>query len=117
MRKSENICNFATEITKWCDFTNTIMAKLAVYNKGIYAGELERTDACEYLFIYDHTYRLDSETLLLCLNMPKSQPVYRSSFLFPVFTNMLAEGYNRRLQSQLLGIDENDDFASLASTA
>ena len=91
--------------------------KLAVYIKGIYAGEVEKKSPREYEFRYDDAYRADSALPAICLNMPKSQSVYHSEQLFPIFANMLAEGYNRRLQSRTLRIDENDDFALLAATA
>ena len=93
------------------------MSRLAIYIKGIYAGELERRSAHSYVFTYDEAYRNDMRLPALCLNMPKSQTKYESESLFPVFTNMLSEGYNRRLQSQTLRIDEDDDFALLAATA
>ena len=93
------------------------MSRLGVYIKGIYAGELEKKGAQSYVFTYDEAYRTDSGLPALCLNMPKSQAVYESERLFPVFANMLAEGYNRRLQSRTMRIDENDDFALLAATA
>ena len=90
---------------------------LEVYIKGIYAGELEQKSPRDYEFRYDEAYRTDSALPALCLNMPKSQAVYQSDRLFAVFANMLAEGYNRRLQSRTMRIDENDDFALLAATA
>ena len=93
------------------------MSRLGVYINGIYAGELEKKGAQSYVFTYDEAYRTDSGLPALCLNMPKSQAVYESERLFPVFANMLAEGYNRRLQSRTMRIDENDDFALLAATA
>ena len=93
------------------------MSRLSVYIKGIYAGELEKKGAQGYVFTDDEAYRTDSGLPALCLNMPKSQAVYESERLFPVFANMLAEGYNRRLQSRTMRIDENDDFALLAATA
>ena len=93
------------------------MPRLAVYIKGIFAGELEKTGQHDYVFRYDEAYRTDGALPAVSLNMPKSQPVYQSGRLFPVFANMLAEGYNRRLQSRTLRIDENDDFALLAATA
>ena len=91
--------------------------KLAVYIKGIYAGEVEQKGGRAYEFRYDEAYRIDNALPALCLNMPKSQAVYQSERLFPIFANMLAEGYNRRLQSRTLRIDENNDFALLAATA
>lgn len=92
-------------------------SRLEVYIKGVYAGELERKGAQSYEFTYDEAYRIDSGLPALCLNMPKSQAVYESERLFTVFANMLTEGYNRRLQSRTMRIDENDDFALLAATA
>lgn len=123
-----------TKITKKCEFIciykkkavplqqksqNSVktMSRLEVYIKGIYAGELEKKGAQSYVFTYDEAYRTDSGLPALCLNMPKSQAIYESERLFPVFANMLAEGYNRRLQSRTMRIDENDDFALLAATA
>lgn len=90
---------------------------LSVYIKGIYAGELEKKGAHSYMFTYDEAYRSDSSSPALCLNMPKTQAVYESERLFSVFSNMLSEGYNRRLQSKTMRIDEDDDFALLAATA
>ena len=124
-------CNtFVAKITKKCEFICAYQEKavslqpksqnsmiLEVYIKGIYAGELEQKSPREYEFRYDEAYRKDSALPALCLNMPKSQAVYQSERLFAVFANMLAEGYNRRLQSRTMRIDENDDFALLAATA
>lgn len=93
------------------------MRKLAVYVCGVYAGVLEQTSSREYVFSYDHNYLADKEKPAISLSMPKSQPIYRSKGLFPVFTNMLSEGYNRRMQSRLLHIDEKDTFALLSATA
>ena len=93
------------------------MNRLAVYVQGIYAGELKKNSSHDYVFTYDKSYRTSSILPALCLNMPKSQAIYKSERLFPVFANMLSEGYNRRLQSRTMRIDENDDFAFLAATA
>jgi serine/threonine-protein kinase HipA len=49
--------------------------------------------------------------------MPIQNEEYRSDYLFPFFFNMLSEGANRKMQSQLLHIDENDDFGILLATA
>lgn len=93
------------------------MSRLAIYIRGIYAGELEKKGEQSYVFTYDEAYRNDVRLPALCLNMPKSQAVYESELLFPIFANMLAEGYNRRLQSRTMQIDEDDDFALLAASA
>ena len=93
------------------------MPRLAVNINGIYAGYLEQKGPRDYEFRYDEAYRTDASLPAVSLNMPKSQAVYQSDRLFPVFANMLSEGYNRRLQSRTLRIDENNDFALLAATA
>jgi serine/threonine-protein kinase HipA len=49
--------------------------------------------------------------------MPLRNEAYESDYLFPFFFNMLSEGANRKLQSQLLHIDEYDDFGILLATA
>jgi serine/threonine-protein kinase HipA len=49
--------------------------------------------------------------------MPVRSTAYTSSFLFPYFYNMLSEGENRRTQSVVHHIDENDDFGILLATA
>lgn len=93
------------------------MRKLAVYVCGVHAGVLEQNSPHEYVFRYEHNYFADDDKPAISLSMPKSQSVYRSKNLFPVFTNMLSEGYNRRMQSRLMHIDEKDAFALLAATA
>lgn len=49
--------------------------------------------------------------------MPLREKPYQSKVLFPFFFNMLSEGANRELQSQLLRIDKDDDFGILLATA
>ena len=93
------------------------MKRLAIYVRGIYAGELERKSIHEYVFRYDQTYLEDSTKPAISLSMPKSHAEYHSKGLFPVFSNMLSEGYNRRMQSRLMRIDERDAFALFAATA
>ena len=93
------------------------MPRLAIYIQGIYAGELEKRGEQSYVYTYDEAYRNDVRLPALCLNMPKSQAKYESKCLFPVFANMLSEGYNRRLQSRTMRIEEDDDFALLAAAA
>ena len=93
------------------------MRKLAIYVRGIYAGELEKKSIHEYVFRYDQAYLEDVTKPAISLSMPKSHPEYHARGLFPVFTNMLSEGYNRRMQSRLMHIDERDAFALFAATA
>ena len=49
--------------------------------------------------------------------MPVREEPYKSDYLFPYFFNMLSEGANRKTQSMLLHIDEDDDFGILLATA
>ena len=93
------------------------MKMLAVYVQGVYAGMLVQFSRHDYEFRYDESYRVNPTLPSLCLNMPKTKVSYRSEHLFPIFTNMLSEGYNRRLQGRVLQIDEHDDFALLSATA
>lgn len=93
------------------------MKRLAIYVCGIYAGELEKKSIHEYVFRYDQAYLDDKTKPAISLSMPKSHSEYHSKGLFPVFSNMLSEGYNRRMQSRLMHIDERDAFALFAATA
>ncbi len=93
------------------------MRQLAVYRNGILAGILTEENRQNYLFQYDDNYLLSSDSQPISLNLPKSKQVYVSEILFPFFYNMLSEGVNRKLQSMLLKIDENDHFGLLAKTS
>lgn len=93
------------------------MRKCEVYINGIRAGELTEFDNKEYKFVYDRTYLLDENNPPVSLTMPLRKEPYYSKNLFPYFFNMLSEGENRRLQSQLLHISPDDDFGVLLATA
>ena len=93
------------------------MRKVGVYVCGVYAGVLIQVSPVEYEFRYDEKYREDSALPALSLSMPKCQAVYRSNHLFPVFSNMLSEGANRKLQAAYLHVDKKDDFSILTETA
>ena len=86
------------------------MRRCEVYLHGIRAGMLTEEDNGEYTFTYDSSY-LEKE------DYPSVSLTYRSTVLFPFFFNMLSEGENRKLQSQLLHIDAEDDFGILLATA
>lgn len=64
-------------------------------------------------------YSLTMKTIkvMVCISMPVRKEPYLSDYLFPYFFNMLSEGANRLLQSQLLHIDEHDDFGIMLATA
>ena len=93
------------------------MRTLEIYRNGILAGILTEENRQHYVFKYDDNYFNDTSKAALSLTLPKSQNEYRSKFLFPFFFNMLSEGVNRKLQSTLLRIDEEDNFGLLTATA
>ena len=89
------------------------MRQCKVYVNGTEAGMLTEEDSGRYRF----TYLAGYAGRAVCLAMPVRSEAYTSDHLFPFFFNMLSEGANRKMQSQLLHIDENDDFGILLATA
>ena len=89
------------------------MRPCKVFINDVEAGLLQETDDRQYIF----TYLPDYSGSPVCLAMPVRSTAYTSSFLFPYFYNMLSEGENRRTQSVVHHIDENDDFGILLATA
>ena len=94
------------------------MRKAEIYRNGALTGMLiEEVSGRNYTFRYEDTYFVNKDKPAISLTLPKTQQEYRSEFLFPFFSNMLSEGANRKLQSQLLKIDERDDFGIMLATA
>jgi HipA-like protein len=93
------------------------MRKLEVYRNNVLTGTLTEQNHTSYIFHYDDKYFNDSKMPAISLTMPKTQQEYQADNLFPFFFNMLSEGVNRKLQSRLLRIDENDFFGLLAAIA
>lgn len=93
------------------------MRRMEIYRNGILAGTLIEDNLQHYVFKYDDKYFNDASKAAISLTLPKTQKEYSSEFLFPFFFNMLSEGVNRKLQSTLLRIDEEDNFGLLAATA
>lgn len=89
------------------------MRQCKVFVHDIEAGILQETDDRQYIYTYNDRYEGDP----VCLAMPVRREPYHCAHLFPYFFNMLSEGANRQTQSQLLHIDENDDFGILLATA
>lgn len=89
------------------------MRKVDVYYGDMYAGQLVEQAKGSYEFTYDDTFLADANVPPVSVNMPKSQKVYRSDRIFPVFTNMLPEGANRRSLCRANKVDENDFFGML----
>lgn len=84
---------------------------------GKYAGVLREISTADYRFVYDEDYLQDICNPPVCLSMPLSNGEYKSEVLFPFFFNLLSEGANRKMQSDLLHIDCDDDFGILLATA
>ncbi len=89
------------------------MRKVDVYYGDIFAGRLMELDRGNYEFTYDEAFLSDSNMPPVSVNMPKSQQVYHADHIFPVFTNMLPEGANRRALCRVRKVDENDYFGML----
>lgn len=89
------------------------MRTAEVYNNGILAGYLIEESPHRYVFRYSDEYFGDA----ISLTLPKHQQEYRSEFMFPFFSNMVAEGANLEIQSRYLKIDERDVLGLLAATA
>lgn len=92
------------------------MRQCEVYLHNIKVGTLSENDKGEYTFIYDKVYLLSDKCEPVSLTLPLQSEPYHSSYLFSVFSNMLSEGENRQIQSQLLHIDAEDDFGILLAT-
>lgn len=88
-----------------------------VYLNGIYAGMLSEVPGKGYSFVYDDVYYSNPQFPSISLTLPKKQKLFTSPVLFPFFSNMLSEGYNRRLQAVLHHLDPEDDFGFLLATA
>lgn len=93
------------------------MRQLAIYRNNILAGILTEENRQEYRFEYEDNYFLSSDNQAISLTFPKTQKIFKSTFLFSFFYNILSEGVNRKLQCVLLKIDENDNFGLLAKIA
>jgi HipA-like protein len=90
--------------------------KAAIYNNTILAGTLEKTKE-GFVFIYIDEYFKDDSKPAISLSFPKTKQEYHSTYLFPFFSGLLAEGVNKQIQCRTLKIDEQDDFTRLIRTA
>lgn len=93
------------------------MRTAEVYNNGILAGALIEEAPNHYVFRYYDAYFSDLEKPAISLTLPKYQQEYYSDFMFPFFSNLLAEGTNLDIQSRYLKIDERDVLSLLGATA
>lgn len=88
--------------------------KLHIYSDKTFAGTLTQISPREYEFAYDKDY-CRGKNIPLSPTMPLTMDVYRSSYLFPFFANLLPEGANKHTICRHLHIDEHDLFSLLAS--
>ena len=94
------------------------MRKAIVYCHDIEAGLLEEsTPGRGYTFTYDKQYMMDRTHDPVSLTMPFREEPYQSDYLFPVFTNMLPEGANRKIVCRSWRLDEKDFFGLLLKIA
>lgn len=92
------------------------MRKAIVNFKGMPSGIIEENEN-GFVFRYNDDYFQDPMQRAISLTLPKTQQTYYHSSLFPVFYNMLPEGYNKESLSRALRIDENDFFGLLLAAA
>ncbi len=93
------------------------MRAVEIFRNGTLAGTLTEHNRSHFVFRYEDIYFNDTTKPAISLTLPKTQQEYSGELLFPFFSNMIAEGENRKAQSWLLKIDENDQFGLLLSTA
>ena len=94
------------------------MRKAEVYCHNIKAGLLtEDMPGRNYTFVYYKEYIADSTHEPISVTMPMREEPYLSDYLFPVFTNMLPEGANRKIVCRSWRLDEKDFFGLLLKIA
>ena len=93
------------------------MERAIVSVQGCFAGILSREAKDRYSFRYDPDYCREHPEEPVCRRMPVREEVYRSTSLFPFFSNLLSEGSNRVFQEKLHRIEPGDDFGLLLKTA
>lgn len=93
------------------------MRQLEVYWNNCRAGLLtESNQGRSYSFLYYPEY-LESKMPPISVSLPKRKEAYESVRLFPLFSNMLPEGANRRIICRASRIDEKDLFGILTAMA
>lgn len=93
------------------------MRRAAVFFKGRRAGYLIEESRSSFIFRYEDAYFINRALPAISLTLPKTQQEYSSEFMFPFFSNMIAEGTNLAIQSRYLKIDETDVLSLLIATA
>ena len=81
-----------------------------VFFNDLYAGKID--EASEgFNFVYDSNYILTG--IPIGFNYPFTQTKYFSQSLFPIFENLVSEGWLLNLQSNMQHIDKKDKFGIL----
>ena len=93
------------------------MRAAQVYINRILAGTLTEHNDGLFSFRYDDGYFSNPEQSSISLTLPKNRQEHHSQTFFPFFFNMLSEGANKRIQTRLFKIDEDDAFGLLLATA
>ena len=93
------------------------MRTIEIYRNETLAGTLTEENRQHFVFRYNDRYFNDASQPAISLTLPKTQKEYSSNLLFPFFSNMIAEGENKKLQNCLWKIDETDQFGLLMLTA
>ena len=91
---------------------NRNIEKATVYYGSREAGVLEKR-AEGFEFIYDREYRAHPLAQPLTPRMPLSQARYESKTLFPLFEDVLPEGWLINLWGKVHQLDESDMFKLL----
>jgi HipA-like protein len=88
-----------------------------VFNNNNYVGVITQINERHYTFEYDAIYFENNNMPAISLTLPKTKIKFESQVLFPFFFSLLSEGSNKKLQSNILQIDEEDHFEFLLKTA
>lgn len=81
-----------------------------VYYDALFVGILRESES-GFNFTYDSIYL--EKGIPIGFNFPFSNISYYSSSLFPIFENLVSEGWMLKLQSSVQHIDESDKFGIL----
>lgn len=88
-----------------------------VFRNKNHIGVIGRNDDGLYFFHYDERYLVDKGSKPISVNLPLQKDVFQSTYLFPFFDHLLAEGSLKELQCREHKIDMDDDFSRLLKTA
>jgi HipA-like protein len=87
-----------------------------VFNNSTMAGIISKSENGVYTFKYNSDYVANINLRAISISFPKQNKIFESKVLFPFFFSLLSEGSNKKLQSKLLKIDEDDYFEFLLKT-